>query len=170
MTKHTDICHFSELYDMKISIWSIGKTNDAYLQTGIVKYLSRLKHYTKLEYEEFKDVKPGQTADETKKREAELFLSKIKVEDVVILLDERGKHYDSEEFANFLEGHSVNSTKHIIFIIGGAFGHHDMLRTRANQLLSLSKMTFSHQMVRLFFTEQLYRAYTIIKNEKYHNA
>ena len=119
---------------MKISIWSIGKTNDAYLQTGIVKYLSRLKHYTKLDYEEFKDVKPGQTADETKKREAELFLSKIKVEDVVILLDERGKHYDSEEFANFLEGHSVNSTKQVIFIIGGAFGHHDMLRTRANHL------------------------------------
>ena len=81
---------------MKISIWSIGKTNEAYLQTGIVNYLSRLKHYTKLDYEEFKDVKPGQTADETKKREAELFLSKIKVEDVVILLDERGKHYDSE--------------------------------------------------------------------------
>jgi 23S rRNA (pseudouridine1915-N3)-methyltransferase len=155
---------------MKISIWSIGKTNEPYLQTGIEKYLLRLKHYTKLQYEEFKDIKQGQTADETKKRESELFMSKLKKEDVVILLDEQGKQYDSKGFADFIEQQTIHAGKHMVFIVGGAFGHHDILKKRADHLLSLSKMTFSHQMVRFFFAEQLYRAYTIIKNEKYHNT
>ncbi|MBK8053882.1 MAG: 23S rRNA (pseudouridine(1915)-N(3))-methyltransferase RlmH [Saprospiraceae bacterium] len=155
---------------MKISIWSIGKTNEPYLTSGIDKYLLRLKHYTKLQYEEFKDIKQGQTADETKKRESELFMSRLKKEDVVILLDEQGKQYDSKGFAAFIEQQTIHAGKHMVFIIGGAFGHHDILKKRADHLLSLSKMTFSHQMVRLFFVEQLYRAYTIIKNEKYHNV
>ncbi len=149
---------------------AIGKTDEKYLSEGIAKYLNRLKHYCKIEYEEIKDVKAGQTAEETLKREAEIIFSKIKPEDLLILMDEKGSMMDSVSFSEFIGKLQNQSHKNVIFLIGGAFGHHHTIRARANNSISLSKMTFSHQMVRLFLTEQLYRAFTILKNEKYHNA
>lgn len=154
---------------MKISIWCIGKTDEKYLEEGISKYIKRLVHYTKIEFETFKDVKPASTESETLKREAELILSRLKPEDYLILLDERGQMYSSIEFSAYIEKLQLQGIKHTVFLIGGAFGHHEMIRSRAQGLISLSKMTYSHQMVRLFFTEQLYRAFTILRNEKYHN-
>lgn len=154
---------------MKVSIWAIGKTDEKYLEEGINKYLKRLKHYTQLSYEEFKDVKAAQLPSDTLKREAEMIITRLKLDDILVLLDEKGQTYDSVQFAAYLEKMQVQSTKSIVFLIGGAFGHHEIIRSRANHLVSLSKMTFSHQMVRLFLIEQVYRAYTIIKNEKYHN-
>ncbi len=154
---------------MKISIWCIGKTDEKYIEDGIAKYLKRLTHYSRISMDVFKDVKPGQQAEETLKREAELVLSKLKSDDFLILMDEKGDTYTSVQFAAYIEKLQIQSGKHIIFLIGGAFGHHASVRNRANHSISLSKMTFSHQMVRLFLVEQIYRAFTIIKNEKYHN-
>ncbi|MFZ1748817.1 MAG: 23S rRNA (pseudouridine(1915)-N(3))-methyltransferase RlmH [Saprospiraceae bacterium] len=154
---------------MKISIWVIGKTDEKYLTEGIQKYLDRLKHYTKLNYEEFKDVKPSYQTDDTIKREAEMILSKLIPDDILIVLDEKGEEFSSTTFAEYLQKLQNRGPKHVIFLVGGAYGHHSLIRQRANHLISLSKMTFSHQMVRLFLAEQLYRAFTIIKNEKYHN-
>lgn len=155
---------------MKFTIWAIGKTDEKYLDEGIKKYLSRLKHYTNVDYEEFKSVKSGQTPEETLKREADVILSKLKPEDTLILLDEHGQMFDSVGFSEYIERFQIQSHKNVVFLIGGAFGHHKTIRERSNQMISLSKMTFSHQMVRLFIAEQLYRAFTIIRNEKYHNV
>lgn len=155
---------------MKFTIWAIGKTDEKYLDEGIKKYLNRLKHYTNVDYEEFKAVKSGQTPEETLKREAEVILAKLKSDDTLILLDEHGQMFDSVGFSDYIERFQIQSHKNVIFLIGGAFGHHKTIRERSNQMISLSKMTFSHQMVRLFLAEQLYRAFTIIRNEKYHNV
>ncbi len=154
---------------MKIAIWSIGKTDEKYLKDGIDKYLNRLQHYTKIEYIEFKDVKAAQTAHETIEREAQSILIKLKADDYLIILDEKGSEYSSIQLSQFIEKLQLQSRRSVVLLIGGAYGHHQMIRNRANATLSLSKMTFSHQMVRLFLVEQVYRAYTIIKNEKYHN-
>ena len=158
------------IWVMKMAIWVIGKTNDTYLKNGIEKYNDRLKHYTKLEFEEIKDVKPGQTIEETKKREADLIISKLKQEDILILMDEKGEMYDSISFSRYIEKLQVQANKNVIMLIGGAYGHHDIVRKRSNHMISLSKMTFSHQMIRLFLVEQIYRAFTIMRNEKYHNT
>jgi len=107
--------------------------------------------------------------EELKKKEGEMILSKIENGDVLILLDENGKNFSSREFSKVIEQQMVNATKHLFFLIGGAFGFSDEVYQRANQKISLSKMTFSHQLVRLVFAEQLYRAFTIIKGEKYHH-
>jgi 23S rRNA (pseudouridine1915-N3)-methyltransferase len=155
---------------MKFTIWAIGKTDEKYLDEGIKKYLSRLKHYTNVDYEEIKAVKSGQTPEETLKREAEVILAKLKSDDTLILLDEQGQMFDSVGFAAYIERFQIQAHKNVVFLIGGAFGHHKTIRERSNQMISLSKMTFSHQMVRLFLAEQLYRAFTIIRNEKYHNV
>lgn len=154
---------------MKFTIWTIGKTDEKYIEEGINKYLNRLKHYVKLDYEEFKDVKSGQTVNETLKREADFIISKIKPQDTLILLDENGQMFDSIRFSEYINKLQVQSHRNVIFLIGGAFGHHKIIKNRSDGMISLSKMTFSHQMVRLFLTEQLYRAFTIIRNEKYHN-
>ena len=154
---------------MKLSIWSIGRTNEKYLSEGIGVYIERLKHYCRLEYEELKDVKPGSTADETTEREAAMVLARLKQEDTLILLDEKGKMMTSEKLADYIADLQNRSTKNLVFLIGGAYGHHRKIRERASDSLSLSHMTFTHQMARLILAEQLYRAYTIIKNEKYHN-
>lgn len=154
---------------MKISIWCIGKTDEKYLDEGINKYLKRLVHYSKVEFEVFKDVKPGNTGEETLKREAALILARLKPEDYLVLLDERGDTYSSLQFSSYIEKLQLQGIKNTVFLIGGAFGHHELIRKRTQSLISLSKMTFSHQMVRLFFVEQLYRAFSILRNEKYHN-
>ena len=154
---------------MKVSVWVIGKTNEKYLVEGIHIYLQRLPFYTKFEYVELKDVKQGTTQDETLKREADMVISKLKSDDLLVLLDEKGQTYSSIQFSEYLNKCQNSGAKSIIFLVGGAFGHHSLIRDRANHLISLSKMTFSHQMVRLFLLEQIYRGFTILRNEKYHN-
>lgn len=154
---------------MTFSIWCIGKTDEKYLVQGIDKYAKRLSHYTKIEFEYFKDVKPALTPIETLKREADIVLNRLKHDDFLIILDERGKTLGSVDFSKYIESLGLRSIKRVVLLVGGAFGHHPDIRERANDSISLSKMTFSHQMVRLFLVEQLYRAFTIIRNEKYHN-
>jgi 23S rRNA (pseudouridine1915-N3)-methyltransferase len=156
---------------MKITLLSIGKTEDAYIKEGIDKYLKRLKHYTKLELLDLPELKNTKalTQDQQKAKEAELILKKVSPTDFVILLDEKGMELSSSQFAAYLNKKAISSTASIIFVIGGPYGFDTTVYQRANDKLSLSRMTFSHQMVRLFFVEQLYRAYTIIKGEPYHH-
>lgn len=156
---------------MKITFVTVGKTEDAYLKEGIEKYVKRLKHYTKLEMAEIPELKNTKalTEDQQKAKEAELILKKITPLDHVILLDENGTELTSVQFANYINKRSVTSSANLIFIVGGPYGFDDSVYQRANDKLSLSRMTFSHQMVRLFFTEQLYRAFSIIKGEPYHH-
>jgi len=155
---------------MKITLWTIGATNEAYLKEGISIYQKRLKHYTNFSIEDFK-IKVPKSADPktVKKLEAAFIMKKFQTSDVLILLDERGKTYSSREFATFIEKKQVAGTRQLIFLIGGAFGFDEAIYKRANGKLSLSAMTFSHQMIRLFFCEQLYRGFTILNNEPYHN-
>ena len=155
---------------MKIELWVVGKTAFKYLDEGILLYEKRLRHYTPFELVILPDVKnPPLSTDALKTKEGEVILNKLTKDDVLILLDENGKQQTSIEFSKFIENQQINSTKRLVFQIGGAFGFSEGVYNRANFKLSLSKMTFSHQMIRLFFAEQLYRAFTIIKGEKYHN-
>lgn len=156
---------------MKVELWVIGKTQETYLETGAALYEKRLKHYLPFLVQVLPDVKnPGKmTPPMLKIREGELVLDKLKPEDWLILLDEAGKQLGSEEFARFMDKKLLQSQRRLIFLIGGAFGFSDAVYARSNEQLSLSKMTFNHQMVRLFFLEQIYRAMTILNNEPYHN-
>ncbi len=155
---------------MKIEFWYIGKTNEKYLNQGMSIFEKRLGHYCKFSTICLKDVKPGQNAEQTKQREYDLIDSKLSTSDYLILLDEIGEMYTSQKFSKVIEKLQLNPSKKIIFLVAGAFGAHKLLQKRADKMLSLSQMTFSHQMIRLFFLEQLYRAFTIIRNEKYHNV
>lgn len=156
---------------MKITFLTVGKTEDAYLKEGIDKYVKRLKHYTKLEVIDLPELKNTKafTQDQQKTKEAELILKKITPLDHVILLDEKGMEFSSKQFAAYLDKKSISSTSSLIFIVGGPYGFDQSVYDRANDKLSLSRMTFSHQMIRLFFTEQLYRAFSILKGEPYHH-
>ena len=155
---------------MKIELWVVGKTAFKYLEEGIGLYEKRLKHYTSFELTVLPDVKnPPLSTEALKTKEGELILNKLTKDDVLVLLDENGKQQTSMEFSKFIENQQISSTKRLVFQIGGAFGFSEAVYQRANFKLSLSKMTFSHQMIRLFFVEQLYRAFTIIRGEKYHN-
>ena len=155
---------------MKIELWVIGKTAFKYLDEGITIYEKRLKHYVTFDLVTLPDIKnPPLSIEALKIKEGELILNKLTKDDMLILLDENGKQQTSIDFSKFIETQQMNATKRIVFQIGGAYGFSDAVYARANQKLSLSKMTFSHQMIRLFFVEQLYRAFTIVKGEKYHN-
>jgi 23S rRNA (pseudouridine1915-N3)-methyltransferase len=156
---------------MKITFITVGKTEDAYLKDGIEKYVKRLKHYTKLEMVEIPELKNTKalTEEQQKTKEAELILKKVGATDYLILLDENGAEFTSVQFANYINKRSVSSSANLIFVVGGPYGFDQLVYQRANDKLSLSRMTFSHQMVRLFFVEQLYRAYSIIKGEPYHH-
>ena len=156
---------------MKINLIQVGGTVDKYLKTGVDEYLKRLSHYTRFSITEIPDLKNASkmSREELKKREGAEILKKIKSDDFVILLDERGKLYSSEEFALLIQGKMNQSTRNLVFVIGGAFGFSEDMYQRAQGKLSLSKMTFSHRMIRLLFTEQLYRAFTILRNEPYHH-
>jgi 23S rRNA (pseudouridine1915-N3)-methyltransferase len=157
---------------MKISLIAIGKTEDKYLIEGIEKYLNRLKHYINFSLVIIPDVKNTKNLTEAqqKSKEAEAIHKQINAGDLVILMDEKGKKYSSVSFANYLNKQMIGSIQHLVFIIGGPYGFDESIYQRANTTISLSDMTFSHQMVRLFFVEQLYRAFTILKNEPYHHA
>lgn len=156
---------------MKILLLGIGKTDAPYLLEGSNIYLKRLQHYFKTETNFIPDLKKvSQVSPEERcKKEGQALLKVLEPADHVILLDEKGKEFSSREFSSFIQKQANAGRKRIVFIIGGAFGFSDELYQRANQKISLSKMTFSHQMVRLFFLEQIYRACTIIKGEPYHN-
>jgi len=156
---------------MKITFITVGKTEEAYLKEGIDKYVKRLKHYTKLtivEIDELKNTK-ALTREQQKAKEAELILKKIAPLDHVILLDEKGKELTSTQFAAYIDKKALGSVANLVFVVGGPYGFDTTVYARANDKLSLSDLTFSHQMVRLFFVEQLYRAFTIIKGEPYHH-
>lgn len=156
---------------MKITLLVVGKTEDKYLIEGIEKYLSRLKHYigfTLLVIPELKNTK-NLTEQQQKSKEAELILKQISNPDVIILMDEKGKKYSSVQFAQYLNKQMIGSVQQLTFVIGGSYGFDESVYQRANGLISLSDMTFSHQMVRLFFVEQLYRAFSILKGEPYHH-
>jgi len=157
--------------DMKITFLTVGKTEDAYLKEGIDKYVKRLKHYTKLELAEIPELKNTKalSPEQQKAKEAELILKKITPLDFVILMDEKGSEFTSTQFAAYINKKEVTTSANLIFIIGGPYGFDTSVYQRANDKISLSRMTFSHQMVRLFFVEQLYRAYTIMKGEPYHH-
>ncbi len=162
---------FSHFYEMKIILLQIDKTQDAYISEGIAVYTKRLKNYTVFETMTInvpKNVRQ-RSINEQKTEEGKLILSSILAEDVLVLLDEKGKEHSSVEFAKFISQKQNASVKRLIFLIGGPFGFDEHVYSRANFKISLSQLTFSHQMVRLFFTEQLYRAFTILKGEKYHH-
>ncbi|XHR95405.1 23S rRNA (pseudouridine(1915)-N(3))-methyltransferase RlmH [Mucilaginibacter sp. UC70_90] len=156
---------------MKITFLTVGKTEDAYLKEGIDKYVKRLKYYTKLELAEIPELKNTKalSPEQQKAKEAELILKKITPLDFVILMDEKGSEFTSTQFAAYINKKEVTTSANLIFIIGGPYGFDASVYQRANDKISLSRMTFSHQMVRLFFVEQLYRAYTIMKGEPYHH-
>ena len=156
---------------MKIVLVCLGATNNHYLQEGISNYIKRLKHYINFEIKEIIVSKNKKSSNKniTMNMESDLILSYLSQNDYVILLDEKGKIYNSKSFSKKIENFLLRSQKRLIFIVGGAFGFNDKLKTRANEMLSLSNMTFSHQIIRLFFLEQLYRSFTIINNHPYHN-
>ncbi len=156
---------------MQIKLIAIGKTDNKNLQTLIEDYKKRLSHYIKFEFEIIPDLKKVKhlSEEQQKEKEGELILTKTQNSDVLVLLDENGKQMDSVAFSDYLQKHMNSGIKTLIFVIGGPYGFSEEVYKRANGKLGLSKMTFSHQMVRLFFTEQLYRGFTILKNEPYHH-
>lgn len=154
---------------MRTSLLCVGKTNEQHILQGVEIYTRRLSRYTTYSNIVVAESKKGLTPELQKLEEGRNILKKVSQEDFLILLDEKGAEMTSVEFAKFIEKHSIQSTKSIIFVIGGAFGFSEEVYKRANFKMALSAMTFSHQLVRLIFVEQLYRAYTIIKGEPYHH-
>jgi 23S rRNA (pseudouridine1915-N3)-methyltransferase len=156
---------------MKIKLLAIGKTDDKNLQILIDKYINRLKHYVGFEFEIIADIKNVKNLSKKlqKEKEGELILKKIKPTDSLILLDEKGKELTSIDFSNYLQKKMNSGIKQIVLVIGGPYGFSDALYNKSQGKISFSKMTFSHQMFRLFVVEQLYRAFTILKNEPYHH-
>lgn len=164
-------CTLNCLFTMKIRLIVISPTDSSYLREGISSYIARLKHYVSFEYLELPAVKRSKnyTSIEIKKREGEELLKQVDASSILILLDEKGKEYTSTDFSKFMQKQMNSGVKTIVFLVGGPFGFSENVYKRANNKLALSQMTFSHQMVRLFFVEQLYRAFTIIKGESYHH-
>ena len=156
---------------MNITLLVVGKTDEKYLQEGIDVYIKRLKHYVNFDLvviPALKDQK-GATPDEVKEREAALILKHTAKSDRIVLLDEHGTEHTSTGFAQYLQKQMNAGIRSLTFVIGGAFGFAPSVYAAASDKVSLSKMTFNHQMVRLFFAEQLYRAFTILNHEPYHN-
>ena len=156
---------------MNIKLIVIGKTDEAYLEAGIEKYSKRIGKYVNYSYKIIKDIKNTKNLSEEvqKRQEGEKILEETSNTDILVLLDENGKTVNSREFSEFISKQMLSGIKNLVFIIGGPYGFSKEVYERANYKLSLSKMTFSHQLVRLIFAEQLYRAFTIINNEPYHH-
>ncbi|WP_286761056.1 23S rRNA (pseudouridine(1915)-N(3))-methyltransferase RlmH [Salegentibacter sp. UBA1130] len=156
---------------MTIKLLCIGKTDNRELKQLIEVYKKRLQFYNKFEIEIIPDLKKTKNLDENqqKEKEGELILAKVQNSDYLVLLDENGKEFSSEKFSVYIQKRLNSGLKQLIFVIGGPYGFSEAVYQRANSKVALSQMTFSHQMVRLFFTEQLYRAFTILKNEPYHH-
>ncbi|WP_425636448.1 23S rRNA (pseudouridine(1915)-N(3))-methyltransferase RlmH [Algoriphagus yeomjeoni] len=156
---------------MQIKLIAIGKTDNKAILSLIEEYSKRLNFYIKFDFEVIPDLKNTKSLSEVlqKEKEGELILKNIIPSDEVLLLDERGKSYSSMDFSEFLQKKMNSGLKQLIFIIGGPYGFSEAVYARANGKLSISKMTFSHQMIRPFFIEQLYRGFTILRNEPYHH-
>ena len=156
---------------MTIKLLAIGKTDSSELQELIDVYQKRLQHYINFEIEIIPDLKKTKNLSEEqqKNKEGELILKKLSPTDALILFDEKGKQYTSLEFSQYLQKKMNSGIKQLVFLIGGPYGFSNEVYNKASGKISLSKMTFSHQMVRLFITEQIYRGYTILKNEPYHH-
>jgi 23S rRNA (pseudouridine1915-N3)-methyltransferase len=157
---------------MKITLLTHGKTSSGWIRDGITEYEGRLQHYLKYEHVALPDLKGlgALPKPEQMRKEGELLLSRIKPGDLLLLLDEKGKALGSEDFSRDLQGLFNRGPRQLVFAVGGPYGFGDEVRRAAAGSFSLSKMTFTHDMVRLFFTEQLYRAMTILKGEKYHHS
>ena len=156
---------------MKIVLIVIGKTNEQYLIEGISQYHKRLQHYTQFEVLEISNVKNAKNLSNSEliKMEGQLVLKQLKSSDHLVLLDDKGKSFTSPKFAEKMQSWMFSGKKRLVFLIGGAYGFSEDIYARGKEKLSLSRMTFSHQMVRLFFVEQIYRGYSILNNEPYHH-
>lgn len=156
---------------MTIKLITIGKTDSKALQELISTYQTRLRHYVKFELDIIPDLKNAKNLSEKqqKEKEGELILKKLNATDALILFDENGKHYSSVDFSQFLQKKMNSGIKQLVFVIGGPYGFSDTMYEKVQAKISLSKMTFSHQMVRLFVVEQLYRGFTILRKEPYHH-
>jgi len=156
---------------MTIKLIAIGKTDNKELQALINDYIKRLGFYVKFSFDIIPDIKNSKnlSEDQQKRKEGELILKSLNPTDVLILLDENGKQIDSVEFSSYIQKHMNSGIKQLVFVIGGPYGFSEDIYSKANGKISLSKMTFSHQMIRLFFIEQLYRGFTILRNEPYHH-
>ena len=156
---------------MKIKLLSIGKTDNKQLIKLIDEYQNRLKHYIKFDMEIIPDIKNIKKISiiQQKKMEGELILSKLKNTDQMILLDDKGKDFTSIQFSKYLQKKMNSGIKQLVLVVGGPYGFSEAVYEKAIDKVSLSKMTFSHQMIRLLFKEQLYRSHTILKGEKYHH-
>jgi 23S rRNA (pseudouridine1915-N3)-methyltransferase len=156
---------------MKITLLLTGKTDKDFLQKGIEMYEKRIKRYIDFDIKTLKDIKHNKklSIKEIKESDAKQILQNIDPNDFLIILDEKGQSFGSIDFSTYLSKKIDTGIKHIIFAVGGAYGFSETVYKKANEMISLSKMTFSHQIIRLLFVEQLYRAFTIIKGEPYHN-
>ncbi len=156
---------------MKIELAVIGKTSIGYLKQGIDEYIKRLKHYVPFEIKYIDDIKNTKniSEDQQKRTEGAKILSLLDKSDFVVLLDEHGKEYTSVQYSSYIQKRMLSGAKKVVFVIGGPYGFSQEVYDRANDKISFSKMTFNHEMIRLIFTEQLYRAYTIINHEPYHH-
>lgn len=154
---------------MNIRLIVVSKTDVPYVQAGIDEYTSRLKHYCDFEMVTIPSVKGKLPPDEVKEREGQMILKQLEKADSVVLLDEHGREYTSVGFSEYLQKQMNAGVRTLAFVVGGAYGFSPSVYAAATHKMSLSQMTFNHQMVRLFFLEQLYRAHTILRHEKYHN-
>lgn len=157
---------------MKIIVLTIGKTQDSLMAQAIDRYASRITHYAPFQYIQLPDVKTGRGgvgAERQKEMEGQLLLQNIQPGDRVVLLDERGREYTSREFAALIDRSMVTLQRNLVFVIGGPYGFSADVYNRADSQIALSRMTLTHEMARLFFTEQIYRAFTIIRGEPYHH-
>lgn len=156
---------------MKVTLLVVGKTTDKHFQAGIDDYSNRIAHYAPFQLEVIPELKSTKAMSqaEQKEREGKLILGALQAGDYVVLLDERGKEHRSIEFAQWIQKRMLASTKRLVFVVGGPYGFSPEVYARCDEKISLSRMTFSHQMIRLIFTEQIYRAFTILKGENYHH-
>jgi len=156
---------------MNITLLMIGNTSEPFVQSGYEVFIKRLKHYIKVKEVIIPDIKDRKhlNAEQIKDREALLILDKLNISTYTVLLDEHGSNFSSKEFAGFLQKTMNSGTREMFFIIGGAYGVSESIKQKADLTVALSRMTFTHQFIRLIIAEQLYRAMTILKNEPYHN-
>ncbi len=157
---------------MKVTLIVVGKTKESHIEKGLEEYINRVKHYIPFEIKELPGIKNAgkMTREEIMLNEGRVIMKFLKDNSLMVLLDNRGREFTSEAFASWLQKTMTQSMQQLYFVIGGAYGFSDEVKKRADMKISLSRMTFSHQIVRLIFAEQLYRALTIIKGEPYHHG
>ncbi|MBK9272118.1 MAG: 23S rRNA (pseudouridine(1915)-N(3))-methyltransferase RlmH [Saprospiraceae bacterium] len=154
---------------MEIQLWWVGKTSFGFLRDGVSEYQKRLSHFCRFTIREYPDVKPVGDSSVLSKLEADQWIKQLKSDDLLILCDENGQELNTRMFAGFIETQLQSRAKRLIFVIGGAYGFSKEIKSVSHSIISFSKMTFSHQMFRLIFMEQLYRAFTIVKSIPYHH-